>query len=139
MSSLLSLQKGASANLNNVAIKDGQLLVTTDTKKIYLDHNTTRLLLNDYPVKSVNGKTGTVSLSYSDVGAPSTTGTNASGTWGIAISGNAATATKLATARTISLTGDVTGSASFDGSANASITTTVADNRHNHTYYIISN
>jgi hypothetical protein len=44
-----------------------------------------------------------------------------------------ATATKLATARTISLTGDVTGSASFDGSANASITATVADYSHNHT------
>lgn len=40
-------------------------------------------------------------------------------------SGNAATATKLANARTISLTGGVTGSVSFDGSANASIATTV--------------
>lgn len=49
------------------------------------------------------------------------------------ISGNAGTATKLATARTISLTGDVTGSVSFDGSANASITATVADDSHNHT------
>jgi hypothetical protein len=48
-------------------------------------------------------------------------------------SGNAATATKLKTARTISLTGDVTGSASFDGSANASIVATVADDSHNHT------
>lgn len=37
-------------------------------------------------------------------------------------SGNAATATKLVTARTISLTGNASGSASFDGSANASIT-----------------
>lgn len=37
-------------------------------------------------------------------------------------SGNSATATKLATARTISLTGDVTGSISFDGSANKSFT-----------------
>lgn len=42
--------------------------------------------------------------------------------------GNAATATKLATSRTIELTGDVTGSASFDGSANASITATIAAN-----------
>lgn len=48
------------------------------------------------------------------------------------VSGNAGTATKLATARTISLTGDVTGSASFDGSANASITATIADDSHNH-------
>lgn len=38
-----------------------------------------------------------------------------------ALSGNASTATKLQTARTITLSGDVTGSASFDGSANASI------------------
>lgn len=42
--------------------------------------------------------------------------------------GNAATATKLSTSRTIELTGDVTGSASFDGSANASITATIAAN-----------
>ena len=44
------------------------------------------------------------------------------------ISGNAATATKLATARTISLTGDVSGSVSFDGSANASISATIEPN-----------
>lgn len=41
--------------------------------------------------------------------------------------GNAATATKLATARTISLTGGVTGSASFDGSGNVNLATTVAN------------
>ena len=43
------------------------------------------------------------------------------------VTGNAGTATKLATARTVSLTGDVTGSVSFDGSANASITSTIAN------------
>lgn len=42
---------------------------------------------------------------------PTKTGTGASGTWGINISGNAATASKLATARTINGT-------NFDGSAN---------------------
>ena len=42
-----------------------------------------------------------------------------------AITGNAGTATKLQTPRTISLTGGVTGSVSFDGSANASVATTV--------------
>lgn len=42
--------------------------------------------------------------------------------------GNAATATKLTTARTISLTGDVTGSVLFDGSADASISATIAAN-----------
>ena len=49
-----------------------------------------------------------------------------SGTYNISVSGNAATATKLATARTISLTGNATGSASFDGSGNISINTTVS-------------
>jgi hypothetical protein len=52
------------------------------------------------------------------------------------ISGNAGTATKLETARTIGLSGDVTGSTSFDGSGNATITATVADDSHNH---VISN
>ena len=63
-------------------------------------------------------------------------GNATSATTASSCTGNSATATKLATARTISLTGDVTGSASFDGSANASITATVADDSHNH---VISN
>ena len=41
-----------------------------------------------------------------------------------ALNGNAATASKLATPRTISLTGKAAGSTSFDGSANASINVT---------------
>lgn len=45
---------------------------------------------------------------------------------------NVLSATKLTTSRTISLTGDVTGSVSFDGSSNVSITTTVVDSSHNH-------
>ena len=47
-------------------------------------------------VASVNGQTGVVVLSASDVGAPSTTGTGASGTWGISITGNSATTTNVA-------------------------------------------
>ena len=43
--------------------------------------------------------------------------------------GNASTASKLQTARTIALTGSVTGSGTFDGSGNLSITTTT---NHNH-------
>ena len=45
---------------------------------------------------------------------------------------SAASADKLATAQTITLSGDVTGSASFDGSAGVTITATVADDSHNH-------
>jgi hypothetical protein len=45
-----------------------------------------------------------------------------------ALTGNASTATTLQTARTISLTGDVAGSVSFDGSGNAAISTTIQAN-----------
>lgn len=46
------------------------------------------------------------------------------------LSGNAATATKWQTPRTLALTGDVTGSTSVDGSGDVSITTTGADLVH---------
>lgn len=46
--------------------------------------------------------------------------------------GNASTASKWLTARTLTLSGDVSGSASFDGSGNISLTTVVADSSHNH-------
>lgn len=49
-------------------------------------------------------------------------GVNAAGNQ--STTGNAATATKWQTARTLSLTGDVTGSATIDGSGNVSIATT---------------
>jgi len=58
------------------------------------------------------------------------------------ITGNAVTATsattadsaaKWTTARTLSITGDVTGSTTFDGSGNASITAVVVDDSHSHT------
>jgi len=43
------------------------------------------------------------------------------------ISGNAGTATALATSRTLGLSGDVTGTASFNGTANATIAATLAN------------
>ena len=51
------------------------------------------------------------------------TGGGASGTWGIGITGNAGSATKLQTARTIALSGAVSGSTTFDGSAGVTVNT----------------
>ena len=85
-------------------------------------------------VTSVNGQQGAVVLNYSDVGAPSVSGTNATGTWAIGISGNAATATSAtsATTATTATTADKVAHAltigsglsgtSFDGSAAVTIT-----------------
>ena len=58
-------------------------------------------------------------------------GHNHSGVY-LGISSTAAAATKLATARTITLSGDVTGSTTFDGAANKTITTTVGNDSHTH-------
>lgn len=57
------------------------------------------------------------------------------------LTGNASTASSAAkwtTARTLSLTGDVTGSVSIDGSGDVSITTAVGNNNHSHTMSNIS-
>lgn len=71
--------------------------------------------------------TGDASFSYATVIA---------GTFEGAFTGNltgvADNAAALETARTISLSGDVSGSVSFDGSQNVSITTTVANDSHTH-------
>ena len=55
---------------------------------------------------------------YGITDAPTKTGSGASGTWGIGITGNAATASKWATARTITLGSYLSGSVSLDGSEN---------------------
>ena len=49
-----------------------------------------------------------------------------------ALSGNATTASRLQTSRTITLSGDVSGNTSFDGSGNITIEATVADESHSH-------
>lgn len=51
---------------------------------------------------------------------------------GNTLSFSVTSAPKWSTARTLELTGDVSGSVSWDGSGNASITTTVANDSHNH-------
>ena len=55
------------------------------------------------------------------------------------LTGNASTASTLASSRTIALSGDVSGSVAFNGGSNVTITTTVADDSHNHVVGNIDN
>lgn len=73
---------------------------------------------NFHPLATNTQTLGTSSLKWNNVYATTFTG-------------NATSASKLATARTITLTGSVTGSGSFDGSGDLSITTTT---NHTHNY-----
>lgn len=71
--------------------------------------------------------TGNASTATSLLNARTINGTSFNGSANI-------TTAKWGTARTLSLTGDVTGSVSIDGSANKSISTTVANDSHTHSW-----
>ena len=85
---------------------------------------------------SVNAESGvfTVTSNATNLNTASTlvyrdaSGNFSAGTITAALSGNATTASTLQTARSISLSGDVTGSVSFNGSADVTIVATVAAN-----------
>ena len=54
-----------------------------------------------------------LTVSYNTIGAPSTTGTNASGTWGISITGSAASATTATNATNFGVTDDTSTNADY--------------------------
>lgn len=94
--------------------------------QLYVNNTTGRLNMRGQDGgKWSNWLIGLDSGNFNDY-APTKTGTGASGSWNI----NSATATKLQTPRTISLTGNASGSANFDGSGNVSINTSVSNSAH---------
>lgn len=98
----------------DVATKLGTTTIGNASRPIYLSNGTPTALSN------------TVGSSSRPVYLSSGTITQCGTSLGVSITGNAATATKWQTARTISLTGAITGSTSIDGSGNISISTTYA-------------
>lgn len=103
---------------------------TTDNFEGRIYYNTTDDLLRVYDgtawasvgaITNIQGTTNEVEVSITDgvatIGLPTTINANTTG--------NAATATALETGRTISLSGDVAGSVSFDGTGNVDITATI--------------
>lgn len=103
-------------------------LAGSTTEQINKSHLTTAL--TGYATESwVSGKNyavkATTLAGYGITDAPTKTGSGASGTWGIGITGNAATASKWATARTITLGSYLSGSVSLDGSVNVTLNANV--------------
>ena len=104
---------------SNVTAQDLDITDGSTTSSVDLDSQTMTIqgTANEATV-SLTGQTFTVGL-------PSSITVNVTG----ALTGNADTATTLATARDFSLTGDVAASAvSFDGSGNVELTTTIQAN-----------
>lgn len=105
---------------------DGYATESWVTNKGYI----TNSALNGYATEEwVTGKNyavkATTLAGYGITDAPTKTGSGASGTWGIGITGNAATASKWATARTITLGSYLSGSVSLDGSVNVTLNANV--------------
>ena len=96
----------------------GKIYVALDTNKVYRWSGTVYVEISAAPGSTDSVVEGSVNLYFTAARAQAAVTT---------ITGNAGTATKLATARTISLSGDTSGSTSFDGSANVSIVTTLAN------------
>jgi len=108
--------------------------ITKATPNVISPISTTNLA-NSIVLRDASGNfsAGTITAALTGNASSATTATSATSatsattaTTAGSCTGNSATATALQTPRTIALTGSVTGSASFDGSANISIATTGA-------------
>jgi hypothetical protein len=97
----------------------GKIYVALDTNKAYRWGGSTYVYITSGAVDSVAGRTGLVTLTKSDVGLSSVDNTADSAK-------NVLSATKWAAARTLSISGDLSGSVSVDGSINAEITGTLS-------------
>lgn len=98
--------------------------IRNESGNLYFDCNYTNKIVGWYPAVTINYNNGNTTFK-GNVTAPKFIG---------ALQGNADTASKWATARKLSLTGDVTGETTFDGNANVSIEATVLDDSHAHNY-----
>jgi phosphopantothenate synthetase len=148
-----SIGQAVATNSNvtfNNATVDGNLTVngtttsintetlTVDDNIFVLNNNVTGTPTEDAGMEIERGTSANVSLLWDESEDEWTFGAfnvKASSFEG-SLTGNAATASsaaQLTTARTIALGGDLSGSASFDGTGNISITAVVADDSHNHT------
>ena len=107
------------------------IVATTVTSPAISAVTFTGNLIGDTSGTHIGAVTGNVTGNTTGTHTGAVTG-NTTGTHTGAVVGNASTATALQTARTISLAGDVSGSVSFNGTSNVSITATVADDSHNH-------
>jgi hypothetical protein len=109
---LIELNNGAGSNANDsgIVIERGS---TGDNAFMGWDESADKFIVGT--TTATGGATGNLTIS---------SGTLVASTFEGALSGNATTASAWQTARTLSLTGAVTGSASIDGSGNVSLATT---------------
>ena len=114
----------SAASGNGVTLSIGQAVGTGDNVEF---NQVTAALVGNASTATILATARTIGgVSFNGSANINLAGVNTSGNQDT--SGNAATATKLATTRAIALSGDVVGTANFDGSAAISISTTIQAN-----------
>lgn len=123
----------------NLTVQGATTVVNTETVNIadniiLLNSNETGTPTQNAGIEVERGTSINKTLVWDEATDRWTVGTESfsAGTFIGNLTGTASAASSLQTARNIALAGDVTGSASFDGSSNVTITATVADDSHNH-------
>ena len=135
LGNVTAIENGTSAP---TASRSGRIFLDTTNGNLYYDTGTLVSIIATKQWNSLVGKPTTLAgfgitdaVNISDIvttpAANKILKLNGEGILPASITGNAATTTKLATSRTISISKDATGSATFDGSENASIAVTLAN------------
>lgn len=118
MANRIQLRRGSAQEWSNVnpTLAIGELGIEIDTGRIKIGDGVTswNSLKYERPLESITNTPNTLVQRDAD-------GNFQAGTMTGSLIGNAATATRLANTRQIALTGDITASATFDGSANLNL------------------
>lgn len=88
---------------------------------VHANQGLTYDLVDRLTAQTISGTKTFAAINATSISATSISATSISGE----LTGNSSTSTALETERTIALSGDITGSATFDGTANATISTTL--------------
>ena len=112
-------------NVDGTATVDGQIISQVSSGPALVIPTTDKI--NNLNADLLDGMTTATANTASTVVNRDASGNFAAGTITAALTGNASTATTLQTARSIAVAGAVSGTVSFNGSADVSITTTFVD------------
>jgi len=120
-----SLDVDNNLNVDGTATVDGQIISQVGSGPALVIPTTDKI--NNLNADLLDGMTTATANTVSTVVNRDSSGNFAAGTITAALTGNASTATTLATARNIAVAGAVSGTVSFNGSADVSITTAFVD------------
>ncbi len=119
--------------VSNTLTVNGNLDVDADiTGQIVASNGTSVVLDNGTNGSDATFKGDVLDASSTVIVDVSAATFNGNATTSSSTTGNAATASKWLTARTLTLSGDVTGNVSIDGDTNVTLTTTVGNDSHTH-------